>query len=59
MVWSDNETKKEPRLDPLTIGIHGGWGAGKFSILKMLEESLDPMQWTEKESDENDRPLKK
>ena len=27
---------------PLTIGVFGDWGGGKTSIMKMLEESLDP-----------------
>lgn len=26
--------------EPLTIGVHGDWGAGKSSILKMLEKSF-------------------
>ncbi len=26
---------------PLTIGIHGGWGAGKSSILKMIESEIE------------------
>ena len=28
------------REKPVTIGIHGSWGAGKSSILKMIEEDL-------------------
>lgn len=26
---------------PLTIGVHGDWGAGKSSILEMIEAGLD------------------
>ena len=26
----------------ITIGVHGDWGAGKSSILKMIEASLSP-----------------
>ena len=27
--------------DPITIGVHGDWGAGKSSVLKMLEKSFE------------------
>lgn len=27
--------------EPITIGVHGDWGAGKSSVLKMLEKSLE------------------
>ena len=26
---------------PVTIGVHGDWGAGKSSVLEMIEASLD------------------
>src|SRR5437016_11036407 len=26
---------------PITIGVHGDWGAGKSSVLEMIEASLD------------------
>ncbi|WP_244243744.1 P-loop NTPase fold protein, partial [Pseudomonas aeruginosa] len=26
---------------PITIGVHGDWGAGKSSVLKMLEASFE------------------
>jgi predicted KAP-like P-loop ATPase len=29
-----------PELDPLTIGIHGPWGSGKSTVLKLLESQL-------------------
>jgi putative protein kinase ArgK-like GTPase of G3E family len=33
-----NLIRKTPDA-PVTIGVHGDWGAGKSSILKMLEAS--------------------
>jgi hypothetical protein len=29
-----------PDLDPITIGIHGPWGSGKSTVLKLLDERL-------------------
>ena len=34
------ELLKGSRKRPLTVGIHGDWGAGKSSILKMIEAQL-------------------
>ena len=33
----------EPGLTPLTIGVHGDWGYGKSSVLRMLRAELDDM----------------
>jgi predicted KAP-like P-loop ATPase len=27
---------------PITIGVHGDWGAGKSSVLEMIEATLEP-----------------
>ncbi|MEO3946735.1 P-loop NTPase fold protein [Gorillibacterium sp. CAU 1737] len=31
-----------PKLLPVTLGVFGDWGSGKTSIMKMLENDLDP-----------------
>ncbi len=31
---------REPSLSPLTIGVYGDWGAGKSSILRLVENEL-------------------
>lgn len=35
------ELLRERSDHPLTIGVHGDWGAGKSSILEMIEASLE------------------
>ena len=32
---------REQPARPVTIGVHGDWGAGKSSILEMIEAGLD------------------
>lgn len=31
---------EEPELTPLTIGLYGSWGAGKSSLLQLIEKSI-------------------
>ena len=40
------EIMREEELRPLTIGIHGSWGAGKTSILSLIETELKDDQNT-------------
>lgn len=42
------EIMREEELRPLTVGIHGSWGAGKTSILSLIETELkdDPQTLT-------------
>lgn len=35
------ELLKEREEHPITIGVHGDWGAGKSSILEMIEHAMD------------------
>ena len=37
----------DPKMLPVTIGIFGDWGSGKTSVMKMLEESFDPNNYSE------------
>lgn len=32
---------KEPELTPLTIGLYGSWGAGKSSLLQLIQQNTD------------------
>ena len=32
---------KEPELTPLTIGLYGSWGAGKSSLLQLIQQNID------------------
>lgn len=43
-----------PRILPVTIGVFGDWGGGKTSIMKMLEQDLDPEKWPEGSQDRAD-----
>lgn len=36
-----NEIISNPKMLPLSLGIFGGWGAGKSSMLRLLETSLN------------------
>lgn len=36
-----NELITNPKMLPLSLGIFGGWGAGKSSMLRLLESSLN------------------
>ena len=31
---------REERMSPLTMGVHGDWGAGKSSVLQLVEQEL-------------------
>jgi hypothetical protein len=35
-----NSLLQKNREKPVTIGVHGSWGAGKSSVLKMIEEDI-------------------
>jgi predicted KAP-like P-loop ATPase len=37
----------DPNLLPVTLGVFADWGGGKTSLMKMLQESLEPEHWTE------------
>lgn len=37
----------DPKMLPATIGIFGDWGSGKTSVMKMLEKSFDPNNYSE------------
>lgn len=41
----------DPSMLPVTVGVFGDWGGGKTSVLKMLEQDLDPDRY-------NDGPTK-
>lgn len=41
----------DKNLLPVTLGVFADWGGGKTSLMRMLEESLDPEKWP-KESKE-------
>lgn len=32
---------KEPEFTPLTIGLYGSWGAGKSSLLQLIQQSIE------------------
>lgn len=42
----------DKRLLPTTIGLFGDWGSGKTSIMKMLEQDLNPDNYTQDEDKE-------
>jgi predicted KAP-like P-loop ATPase len=44
----------DPGLLPITIGVFGDWGGGKTSVMKMLQEDLEPGTYVEG-SPERDR----
>ena len=35
------EFTKQPELTPLTIGLYGSWGAGKSSLLQLIQQGID------------------
>ena len=37
----------DPHLLPVTLGVFADWGGGKTSLMKMLQESLEPEHWKE------------
>lgn len=37
----------DPNLLPVTLGVFADWGGGKTSLMKMLQESLEPDHWKE------------
>lgn len=34
----------DPAMLPVTVGVFGDWGGGKTSVLRMLQQSIDPNQ---------------
>ena len=41
LVTAVRETVLDPRLLPVTVGVFGGWGSGKSSLLAMVREELE------------------
>lgn len=37
----------DPNLLPVTLGVFADWGGGKTSLMKMLQDSLEPEHWKE------------
>lgn len=44
VAWSAADLINNKRLLPLSLGIFGGWGAGKSSVLRLIAQEIDALE---------------